>query len=134
MTLSARIASASVEQTRDMLEEAWEYLCQNDKQFRRWGCEIIDDLGITNAGRFANAVEFGFYHDAGMMLIKPGWILQLSEWDHDKLRERGPWQAILIRRGTRVSLTEPWTRCDHAASAPLAIAAAAVKVKEICDE
>lgn len=65
--------------------------------------------------------------DAAMSLVPEGYNLQLSDWEHWRLRVKGPWQAILTKgdRGKLRSLPGP--RCDHAATASLAICAAALR-------
>jgi len=67
--------------------------------------------------------------DAAMALVPEGHTIQMSDWDAEILRERGPWQAIVLPFRARGSLTDYTftNRCDHAATAPLALCAAALR-------
>lgn len=68
--------------------------------------------------------------DAAMTLVPAGYILQLSEWDHDDLRAKGAWQAILTQAGKRNS--DMWGhRCDHAKTPALALCAAALRARGV---
>jgi len=69
--------------------------------------------------------------DAAMSLVPAGHTVQLSDWDHEVLREKGPWQAIVLPLGARGAMQQfTFTnRCDHAATAPLALTAAALRAR-----
>jgi hypothetical protein len=69
--------------------------------------------------------------DAAMGLTPPDHTVQLSDWDHARLREMGPWQAIVLPLGARGGM-QRYTfsnRCDHAASLPLALTAASLRAR-----
>lgn len=69
--------------------------------------------------------------DAAMTLIPPDHTVQLSDWDHPILREKGPWQAIVLPLGARGAMQQfTFTnRCDHAATAAAALTAAALRAR-----
>lgn len=69
--------------------------------------------------------------DAAMLLVPEGHTVQLSDWDHAVLREKGPWQAIVLPLGARGAMQQfTFTnRCDHAAAAALALTAAALRAR-----
>ncbi len=125
--LSERIASASVEQTRDMLEEAWEYVHGPTPQpnFDDWNEGNLPPEYIIHE-RFATFLVVEAYHDAAMMLIPEGWTYE---------GRQGPsgfphmWTLSTIKCGD----ARYTTVTGRGRSAPLAIAAAAVKVKEMSD-
>jgi len=73
--------------------------------------------------------EFTASLDAAMTLVPEGHTIQLSDWDHEILREKGPWQAIVLPFGARGSMQQfTFTnRCDHAATAALALCAASLR-------
>jgi hypothetical protein len=70
--------------------------------------------------------------DAALMLVKrvlPGWIVaNLCEWEHDKLRERGPWMAQLRPRGAPLTLP-PVADCRNAPTPALAVCCALLRAK-----
>jgi len=69
--------------------------------------------------------------DAAASLVPSGWrVSQVGEWDHDTLRTRGPWFAILIPAGKSDDFS--WVtkaRCNHAATPALALTAAALRAR-----
>lgn len=67
--------------------------------------------------------------DAAMTLVPKGWHILLSDWEHAKLRERGPWQCIITQPGTRDTF-EPRFRCDHAPTPALALCIAALRARQ----
>lgn len=108
MTLSARISAASVEQTREMLKEAFKFIHLPSPGPAGW---IRDIPRKVKWDRFMDADA---YHDASMMLTdqqEP--VVRLSQLNN------GAWVV------TTPNLFE-----GKGYSIPLAIAAAAVKVKE----
>ncbi len=114
--LSDRIASASDEQTWDLLEEAWDFINTHHDG------GVVTIAPGHNFECFERALAGQFYHDAAMMLIKPGWMITyLSE-----LGLAGGCVCELGNPGTSQSVMSD----EGARSIPLAIAAAAVKVKE----
>ena len=80
------------------------------------------------------AHEFTGSLDAAMTLVPEGLRLMLSEWDDEKhLRARGPWQAVLSEPGADASFDlMRGHRCDHAATAPLALVSAALRARASC--
>lgn len=113
MTLSSRIAAAPVEQTGLMLEEAWRFIHGSS----HWTGKTIGPG--DKFGRFLNAQA---YHDAAMMLIPDDWMITF-------LSELG------LAGGCVCELGNPATSQDAksdegARTIPLAIAAAAVRIKE----
>lgn len=69
--------------------------------------------------------------DAAMLLVPADHTIQLSDWDHEALRAKGPWQAIVLPIGARGAM-QRFTfsnRCDHAATPPLALCAAALRAR-----
>lgn len=106
-------------EVREVLEAAWETLCQSDKPFRRWACQTIDERGTTNAGKFARFLDAEAYTDAALMLVPDGWRFRLMSSDFEGF------------------LAEVWNDgaddCEFADRGPipaLAIAQAALKTKE----
>lgn len=111
MTLSSRIAAAPVEQTGLMLEEAWRFIHGSS----HWTGKTIGPG--DKFGRFLNAQA---YHDAAMMLIDEGALMAAETYDSPGVK------APHVRASAWVQGAER----QFAATTPLAIAAAAVKVKE----
>lgn len=69
--------------------------------------------------------------DDALSLVPDGHTVQLSDWDHELLRARGPWQAIILPIGARGAM-QSFTfsnRCDHAATLALAVTAAALRAR-----
>jgi hypothetical protein len=78
---------------------------------------------------FVSLWEAGGTVDAAMMMVPPEHTVQLSDWDHERLREMGPWQAIVLPLGARGGM-QSYTfsnRCDHAATPGTALLAAALR-------
>ena len=96
--------------------------------YRRGSNEPIRGYSWQPVPRYTSSI------DAAMTLVPEGWRLQLSEWDHEDLRAKGPWQAILERNGTRGDFMEPAPRCDHAKTPALALCAAALRAKTAQNE
>jgi len=69
--------------------------------------------------------------DAAMTLVPEGHTVQMSDWDHEILRAKGPWQAIVLPMGARGSMQQFTfsNRCDHAQTAALALTAAALRAR-----
>lgn len=69
--------------------------------------------------------------DAAITLVPDDHTVQLSDWDHPILRAKGKWQAIILPLGARGGMKEYTftNRCDHAATLPLAICAAALRAR-----
>jgi hypothetical protein len=69
--------------------------------------------------------------DAAMTLVPKGHTVQLSDWDHETLRQKGPWQAIVLPFGARGAMKDfTFTnRCDHTATPSLALLAAALRAR-----
>lgn len=67
--------------------------------------------------------------DAAMTLVPADHTVQLSDWEDEKLREHGAWQAIVLPRGARGRMTDYTfsNRCDHAATPALALCAASLR-------
>lgn len=65
--------------------------------------------------------------DAALTLVPDGWLLQISDWEDERLRARGPWQAILTRYGERDKMASFKTRCNHAPTPAIALCIAALK-------
>lgn len=67
--------------------------------------------------------------DAAMTLVPTGHTVQLSDWEHEQLREQGAWQAIVLPRGARGGMTDYTfsNRCDHASTPALALCAASLR-------
>lgn len=68
--------------TRQVLEEAWEHLCQTSLSFRRYACTTIPGGdGWTMTGKFCRFLDAEAWTDAALMLIdKTRWrILSLHE-------------------------------------------------------
>lgn len=67
--------------------------------------------------------------DAALSLVPEGHTVQLSDWDHQLLRDKGPWQAIVLPMGARGAMQRfTFTnRCDHAATPALALTVAALR-------
>jgi hypothetical protein len=74
--------------------------------------------------------------DAALTLVPEEHTIQLSDWDHELLRAKGPWQAIVLPMGARGSMQDfTFTnRCDHAATAALALTAAALRARAASEE
>ncbi|MCW2763407.1 MAG: hypothetical protein JWR85_3608 [Marmoricola sp.] len=70
--------------------------------------------------------------NAAMTLVPEAHTVQLSDWDHEILRAKGPWQAIVLPLGARGSMKDfTFTnRCDHAASAALALTIASLRARD----
>jgi hypothetical protein len=82
---------------------------------------------VTPTSSVPPAPEYTASNDTAMALVPEGWRIQLSDWDDETLRAHGPWQCILTPPGKRSAFDEWWPRCDHAASAPLALCAASLR-------
>jgi hypothetical protein len=67
--------------------------------------------------------------DSAMSLVPANHTIQLSDWEDERLRARGPWQAIVLPMGARGRMTDYTftNRCDHAATPALALTSAALK-------
>ena len=67
--------------------------------------------------------------DAAMTLVPAEHTVQLSDWEDEKLREHGAWQAIVLPMGARGRMTDYTfsNRCDHAATPALALCAASLR-------
>lgn len=113
--LATRAEQAGVEEQRELINEAALELCPVWK---------MPDLLL-----FERRIAAQAFTDAAMMLKPEEYRLQLSEWDDLRLRERGPWQAILVPNGARCNLGFAGLRCDHATTPALAILAAICKAK-----
>jgi hypothetical protein len=74
--------------------------------------------------------------DAAVTLVPEGWRLGvLSEWDNETLRKKGPWQCIVMPAGKGDSMGIGLnTRCDHAATAALALCAAALRARAVAHD
>ncbi|MDR6900002.1 hypothetical protein [Rhizobium miluonense] len=70
--------------------------------------------------------------DAAVALVErmlPDWRIEnLCEWDHERLRERGPWMCDLVERG-KDCLTGKSAKCAHAPTPAMALSIAALKAK-----
>ena len=68
---------------------------------------------------------------AAMSLVPADHTVQLSDWEDERLRLRGAWQAIVLPRGVRGRMTEYTftNRCDHAGTAALALSCAALRAR-----
>lgn len=89
--------------------------------------------GMLGVGAYGPHPIYTGSVDSALTLIPENWLTQLDEWEADILRERGPWQCILVRRGTRDDLTRAFTgRCDHAPSPAIAVCIAALSARLEC--
>lgn len=80
-------------------------------------------------GSIGSSLRFTGSIDAARTLVPESHVVQLSDWEDDRLRKKGPWQAIVLPRGTRGRM-QKFTfsnRCDHAAEPALALTAAALR-------
>lgn len=59
--------------TRQVLEEAWEHLCQTSLSFRRYACTTIPGGdGWTMTGKFCRFLDAEAWTDAALMLVPEG--------------------------------------------------------------
>lgn len=57
--------------TRQVLEEAWEHLCQTSLSFRRYACTTIPGGdGWTMTGKFCRFLDAEAWTDAALMLVQ----------------------------------------------------------------
>ena len=55
-----------------LMMEAWEHLCRNSTDFRRYACTSVDDYGLTVTGRFCRFVDVGAFESAALLMIPKG--------------------------------------------------------------
>lgn len=116
---------------REVLEAAWETLCQSDKPFRRWACQTIDERGTTNAGKFARFLDAEAYTDAALMLVIDGAGFYLNRYWIASAD--GPvWSCEICTGGIPSNPRRVFDAFD-AAHPALAIAQAALRAKEAGD-
>lgn len=76
------------------------------------------------------AITYTASLDAALALcerVLPGWVvMNLCEWEDDKLRAQGPWMGQLKERGVLSERPNPAT-CMHAATPALALLAAMLR-------
>ncbi len=65
--------------------------------------------------------------DAALALVPDGRRILLSEWDHERLRERGAWCCIISGAGVDPLCADLAPRCNHAWSAALALCSCALR-------
>ena len=59
--------------TRQVLEEAWEHLCQTSLSFRRYACTTIPGGdGWTMTGKFYRFLDAEAWTDAALILVPEG--------------------------------------------------------------
>lgn len=99
---------------------------QNERQ-----PELFTDGKPGTRAREWLAPKFTSSVDAAMTLVPEGHTVQLSDWDHETLRQKGSWQAIVLPFGARGAMKDfTFTnRCDHAATPALALVAAALRAR-----
>lgn len=132
--LIARLEAAT-ENERALFEEAFAS-CFHEPQP---GCEPawrpenpkqpIYHAWKTQQITFRKFIDADAYLDAALALVPEGWRLQLSDWDAQSLRDRGPWQAVITPPGKRDDFSEWHPRCDHAPTPALALCIAALKAR-----
>lgn len=68
--------------------------------------------------------------DAAVTLVeqvRPDWRIEnLCEWDHERLRDRGPWMCDLVERG-KDCLTGKSAKCAHAPTPAIALVLATLR-------
>ena len=111
--------------TRQVLEEAWEHLCQTSLSFRRYACTTIPGGdGWTMTGKFCRFLDAEAWTDAAMMLVPEGWLWEVQWIGH---QTKG-----------RVANAHIWKRFDQshfaaAAHPALALAQACLKARDNSD-
>lgn len=66
--------------TRQVLEEAWEHLCQTSLSFRRYACTTIPGGdGWTMTGKFCRFLDAEAWTDAALCLVPEGWGWNVSQ-------------------------------------------------------
>lgn len=91
---------------------------------------LRDELLLVDGGRFGPWPRYTGSIDAALALVPEGFRVAVMEWDHEILRAKGPWQAILTPVGGGDSIfAESQGRCDHALTPAIALCIAALKAR-----
>jgi len=117
MTLSQRIQTASADETRALLEEAYEAVHGKSCDWFRYYGEIDQK---HDARAFDNMLNAEAYLDAAMMLLPEGWMWSIGSDGP----EEGPWACLTAIK----DLCEDISCC--AATPALALCAAALIARE----
>jgi hypothetical protein len=98
------------------------------RDYRRW---LVAEDGEWTRVKPVDPPLYSSSLDAAMTLVPDSHTIQLSDWDHQVLRDKGAWQAIVLPLGARGSMQDfTFTnRCDHAATPALALTAACLRAR-----
>lgn len=108
--------------TRQVLEEAWEHLCQTSLSFRRYACTTIPGGdGWTMTGKFCRFLDAEAWTDAALMLIP-------ERYKDDY--EIGP---VFSRLGLDYDCADHWGWSDVPALSLVEACLAALRAKEAGD-
>lgn len=125
--LALRCEAATPEMQNALLDQAWEACAEYSPAFRRFATFPLPSFD-NNAGKFGMAMDAHAFESAALMLVPEGWrVSNWSQWKHEILRRQGTWLAILAR--DQDELAGFGTRCQHAATPALALAAAALRAR-----
>lgn len=122
--------------TRQVLEEAWEHLCQTSLSFRRYACTTIPGGdGWTMTGKFCRFLDAEAWTDAALMLIPTDGSMKLLDIECSyEPNDPGVWSACTIRWYPPHKSGNDWhARIESGPIPALALAQAALRAKEAGD-
>lgn len=119
----------------------WDGWTDGDVEIERRDLEyVIDRVGNSHNTIWRYLPAYTASLDAAMRLVPRGWqVEQVGEWYDDALRIKGPWLAILAKPmrpmadGGSGGCADPFARCQHAATAALALSASALRARAMME-